>query len=164
MLTLIFIGRISGKLTGASTLYKTITILYFIVFTTYIFFTRQPDYLDGEITSATIHLVKDSTGKHSTPKAFFSIGINYYTVNANYYLRNVTEGKKVEVIYETAHPEKAVVYSWWGYWITIEELIGSIILFIILFQVAVAVTKNPTAESLMEQMEYEPQKKRKYDD
>lgn len=145
-------------------MYKTISILYLVVFVTYIFFTRQPDYLDGEITSASIHLVKDSTGKHSTPKAFFSIGKNYYTVDAKYYLRDLSEGKQVEVIYETAHPEKAVVYSWWGYWITIEELIGSVILFIVLFQVAVAVTKNPSAESLQEQLNYNPEKKRKYSD
>ncbi len=145
-------------------MYKSVTILYLIVFVTYIFFTRQPDYLDGEISSATIHFIKDSTGKYSKPKALFSVGKNYYTVGANYYLRNLTEGKQVEVIYETAHPEKAVLYSFWGYWITVEELIGSIILFIVLFQVAVAVTKNPTAESLKEQLEYNPEKKRKYDD
>lgn len=145
-------------------MYKTITILYLVVFVTYIFFTRQPDYLDGEITSASIHLVKDSTGKHSTPKAFFSVGKDYFAVDANYYLRNVSEGKQVEVIYENAHPEKAVVYSWWGYWITVEELIGSFILLIVLFQVAVAVTKNPTAESLQEQLNYNPEKKRKYND
>jgi hypothetical protein len=126
-------------------LYKTITILYLLVFVTYIFFTRQPDYLDGEITSATIHLSKDSTSEHSGPKAFFSVGKSYYAVDAKYYLRNTSEGKRVEVIYETAHPEKAVVYSWWGYWITFEELIGSVILFIVLFQVAVVVTKNPSS-------------------
>ena len=144
-------------------MYKSITILYFVVFSTYIFFTRQPDYLDGEISTATIHLVKDSASKQSIPKAFFSIGKNYYSVDARYFLRDLYEGKKLEVIYEESQPEKAAVYSWWGYWITIGELAGSLVLFIILFQVAVAVTKNPTVESLIEQMEYEPEHKRKYD-
>jgi len=145
-------------------LYKSITILYLVCFTCFIFFTRQPDYLDGEITSATIHWVKDSASQQSFPKAFFSIGKNYYSADARYVLRDLYEGKKVEVIYEAAQPQKAAVYSWWGYWMTAGELIGSLTLFVILFQVAVAVTKNPTAESLIEQLDYNPEKKRRYDD
>ncbi len=145
-------------------MYKSISILYLVCFTCFIFFTRQPDYLDGEITNATIHLVKNSAGQQSVFKAYFSTGKNYYAVDARYVLRDLYEGKKVEVIYEAAQPQKAAVYSWWGYWITVGELIGSLVLFVVLFQVAVAVTKNPTAESLMEQMDYNPEKKRRYDD
>ena len=146
------------------TLYKSITILYLICFTCFIFFTRQPDYLDGEITTATIQWVKDSPNKQSIPKAFFSIGKSYYAVDARYVLRKLYEGQKVEVIYEASQPQKAAVYSWWGYWMTVGELLGSLVLFIVLFQVAVAVTKNPTAESLLEQLDYNPEKKRRYDD
>ena len=145
-------------------MYKSITILYLVVFSTYIFFTRQPDYFDGEISTATIHWAKDSISKQPIPKAFFSIGKNYYSVDARYVLRDVYEGKKLFVIYEESQPEKATVYSWWGYWITAGELFGSMVLFIALFQVAVALTKNPTAESLIEQLDYNPEKKRKYDD
>jgi hypothetical protein len=58
----------------------------------------------------------------------------------------------------------AKVYNFWGYWITWGELLTSIGLFIALFQVAVAVTKNPTAESLKEQLEYKEEKKKRYDD
>ena len=145
-------------------MYKTITILYVVCFACYIFFTRQPDYLDGEISSAKIHWVKDSATKQSEPKAFFSVGTHYYAVEARYVLRDLPEGKNIEVVYEAAKPQKAAVYSWWGYWITAGELAGSIILFIILFQVAVAVTKNPTAESLIEQLYYQPEKKKRYND
>ncbi len=145
-------------------MYKSITILYLVVFSTYIFFTRQPDYLDGEISTTTIHWAKDSISKQPIPKAFFSIGKNYYSVDARYVLRDLYEGKRLFVIYEESQPEKAAVYSWWGYWITAGELFGSMVLFIALFQVAVALTKNPTAESLIEQLDYNPEKKRKYDD
>ena len=145
-------------------MYKSITILYLVVFSTYIFFTRQPDYFDGEISTATIHWAKDSISKQPIPKAFFSIGKNYYSVDARYVLRDLYEGKRLFVIYEESQPEKAAVYSWWGYWITAGELFCSMVLFIALFQVAVALTKNPTAESLIEQLDYNPEKKRKYDD
>ena len=96
--------------------------------------------------------------------AFFSIGKSYYAVDARYVLRKLYEGQKVEEIYEASQPQKAAVYSWWGYWMTVGELLGSLVLFIVLFQVAVAVTKNPTAESLLEQLDYNPEKKRRYDD
>lgn len=145
-------------------MYKSIIILYLVCFACYIFFTRQPDYLDGEISIATIHWAKDSSAKENIPKAFFSVGTNYYAVDARYVLRDLQEGKNIEVIYEAAKPQKAAVYSWWGYWITAGELVGSVVLFIVLFQVAVAVTKNPTAGSLLEQLDYNPEKKKRYDD
>jgi len=143
--------------------YKTIIILYLVCFSCYIFFTRQPDFIDGDITTATIHYIKDSTGNR-IPKALFSIGINKYTIDAAYLFRNPQEGSRVDVIYEASMPTKAKVYSWWGYWFKAEELIGSLVLFIVLFQIAIAVTKNPTAESLIEQLDYKPEKKRRYQD
>jgi len=78
-------------------------------------------------------------------------------------LRNLPEGKQVQVIYETPDPAKAAVYSFWGYWITWSELIGSIALLIVTMEAAKAITKNPTAEAVIEQMEYKPEKKRRYD-
>lgn len=97
------------------------------------------------------------------PKAVFTIGKDRYSVNANYLFRNLNEGKQVEVIYENAQPQKAAIYNWWGYWTTAGELIASVVLYVALFQVAVAVTKNPTTESMPEQMDDEPERKRKYD-
>lgn len=145
-------------------MYKTVIILYLVVFVVYILFTRQPDYFDGEITTATIHWQTDSMHSTAIPKAVYTIGKDKYAVDARYVLRNLHEGRQVEVIYELARPEKGKLYSWWGYWISWGELVGSIVLLIALFQVAVSVTKNPTPESLLEQLEYEPEKKRKYTD
>jgi hypothetical protein len=143
-------------------LYKSIAVLFLVVLATYILFSRQPDYFDGEIAGATIHWMKDST-QNNIPQAVFNIGKKQYAVDARYVLRNLPEGKQVQVIYETPNPEKAAVYNFWGYWITWSELIGSIALLIVTMEAAKAITKNPTAEALMEQMEYKPEKKRRYD-
>ncbi|MDE3236339.1 MAG: hypothetical protein KGO81_10330 [Bacteroidota bacterium] len=143
---------------------KTVIILYLVVFGTFVLFTRQPDYFDGEITSATIHWYKDSSATKPIPHAVFTIGKDQYACIADYIFRSLPEGKTVNVIYETAHPKQAAVYSWWGYWLTAGELVFSIVLIIVLYQIAVAVTKNPTPEAVLEQMEYQPEKKKKYVD
>jgi len=59
-------------------------------------------------------------------------------------------------------PAKGAVYHWWGYWITWQELIGGVVLIILLFQLAKAITQNPTPEALLEQMEYKEERKKKY--
>ncbi|GMV78510.1 MAG: hypothetical protein AMXMBFR79_16410 [Chitinophagaceae bacterium] len=145
-------------------MYKGIAILYFACLALYILYSREPDFFDGETAPATIHWLQDSTYQNTIPKAVFYDNATQYAVDARYVLRNLPENKKLTVIYNTTHPEKAVVYSWWGYWITWGEVIMSFILLVALFQVAVAITKNPTPEALLEELEYKPTKKRKYDD
>ena len=58
----------------------------------------------------------------------------------------------------------ATVYSFLGYWITIEELFGSIILWVLLFMVAVTINKNPLTEGLQIEENQSEFQKRKYDD
>ena len=144
-------------------MYKGIVILYLVCFSLYIVYSREPDFIDGEKTTATIHWLQDSIAQEKIPKAVFIVDRKEYSVDARYVLRNLPEGKRLEVIYNPAKPKQAAVYSWWGYMITWGELIGSIVLLVALFQVAVAVTKNPTPESLIEQLEYKEVKKTKYD-
>lgn len=145
-------------------MYKSVIILYFIVFSAYILFSRQPDYFDGEIIPGIIHWSQDSISHKPIPKAYFTIGKDTYSFDARYVLRNLPEAKKIRVIYQASQPQKAVVYSWWGYWITAVELVASVVLLFVLFQIAVVLTKNPTAESVIEQMDYKPEKKRRYND
>lgn len=145
-------------------MYKGIAILYLVCFSLYIVYSREPDYFDGEYMPATIRWQTDSVHEQAIPKAVFTLQKKEYAIDARYVLRSLPENKKPTLIYHPSHPEKAVVYSFWGYWITWGELLGSIILFIALFQVAVAVTYNPTAEALLEQLEYKEEKKKKYDD
>lgn len=143
-------------------MYKSVTILYLVCFACYLIATRQPDYFDGEKAPATIQWLADSASGYSIPKAVFHDGRKEYAVDARYVFRNWQNGEKTEVIYETDHPEKAVVYAFWGYWLSWGELLGTIVIYFALFQVAVSVTSNPTAEALVEQLDYKPEKKRRY--
>jgi hypothetical protein len=104
----------------------------------------------------------DSAAKRSIPMARYNTGLKTYMVDARYVFREWKEGDGAEVIYETGNPAKGAVYAVWGYWITWGELIGSIVLILALFQVAVSVTKNPTPEAVMDQLEIKEEKKRKY--
>ncbi len=144
-------------------MYKFISILYFVIFSFYVLFSRQPDYFDSEFAPATIHFVKDSTSQKQIAKANFTVGRAAYQVNAEYLFRNYKPGERVEVIYELSNPKKAALYAFWGYWFTLSELIASIIMWFVLFQIAVGITKNPTPEALLEQLEYIPERKTKYD-
>jgi hypothetical protein len=144
-------------------MYKGIVILYLVCFSLYIVYSREPDFIDGEKITGTIHWLQDSIAQEKIPKAVFTVDRKEYAVDARYVLRHLPEGKRLEVIYNPVKPKQAAVYSWWGYMITWGELVGSIVLLVALFQVAVAVTKNPTPESLIEQLEYKEVKKTKYD-
>ncbi len=142
-----------------SILFKPVAILYLVVFSLYIFFSRQPDYLDGEFISATIHFTKTHQAK-----ALFVLNGSPYIIDAGYFFRHYTEGQQVVVIYENTNPQKATIYSWWGYWITLGEVIFSVFLLLLTYFIATTITKNPTPEALMEELEYKPAKKKKYSD
>lgn len=146
-------------------MYKLVAVLYFVCFGLYVLFSRQPDYFDGEFFPATIHFTADSTGKVQPMAVFTFTHTDTIKVPAGYVFRSLKEGQRVRVIYETARPQHAQVYAWWGYWFTWGECIFSIILLLALFQIAVQVTNKPTAEALREEQAMnEPQYKRKYKD
>lgn len=146
-----------------STMFKIILPFYIICFALYIFFTRQPDYLDGEFITGTIHFIKDSTEK-PVAKAVFAIDKTSFETNAVYPLRNLKENEQVTVIYDTSNPANAVMYNWWGYWLRWDELLASILIPLILFYAAKAITGNPTPEALIEELEMKKTiKRRKYD-
>jgi hypothetical protein len=85
-------------------------------------------------------------------------------INASYSLRNLKEGEEVTIIYESANPRQAAIYSWWGYWIRWDELIASVLIPLVFMHVAKAITGNPTPEALIEEMETGKQvRRRKYD-
>jgi len=142
--------------------FKSIVFLYLVVFSSYVFFSRQPDFMDGEKATAIIHFQKNKNAE-AIPMALFTLNKVAYTVNADYLFRNFKEGTSVTVIYENSNPEKAKVYSWWGYWFTAGELAFSIIILLISYFAAHSITSNPTPDALKEQMEYQPERKTKYD-
>jgi hypothetical protein len=129
-----------------------------------VLYTRHPDFFDGETTPGMIHWMQDSSSGHTIPKAIFREGLKNYAVDARYVFRQWKEGDKVQVIFEKEDPAKGAVYQVWGYWIRWQELIGSVIALTLLFQVAVAITQNPTPEAVLDQMEVKEEKKRRYID
>ena len=132
-------------------MYKFIIILFLVCFGLYIWFTRQPDYFDGQFTPGTIHLAQDSTSKKIIPRATYSItDKGSFIINADYLFNNLKEGEQVKIIYDTAKPENAAVYSVWGYWINWREVLGCIAGYIILFYGALKITQNPSEEALKE--------------
>jgi hypothetical protein len=143
-------------------MYKSIFILYLVCFGCYLLFTRQPDYFDGEKVPAVVRQEISTTAGDSVLMAVFNTGTKQFSINPHYVLRNIREGQQLTVIYETGSPEKGAVYAVWGYWITWGELLMSVVLCVLLFQVAVSVTSNPSPEALTEQSEYKEEKKKKY--
>ncbi|MFY7900006.1 MAG: hypothetical protein ACOVNY_07460 [Chitinophagaceae bacterium] len=145
-------------------MYKSVLILYLTIFGLYILFTRQPDFFDGEKTPAKVHFVYDTTSKTNKAYAIFNIVNKTYQVPIDTLFNSVLENESVTVIYESENPNKAKMYTFYGYWITWQELVASIILCIVLFQIAVGITNNPTPEAVLEQLTDIPKKKRKYTD
>jgi hypothetical protein len=142
---------------------KLVIILYAACFPVYILFSRQPDYFDGEVTIAAIHYANDSTGQLQ-PFAVYSVGKTRYSVSAAYAFRHYKEGQSVQLIYEASQPEKGAVFTIWGYWLRWGELLFSVLLLVVMYRAAVAITSNPTPESLIEQLEHQSYGKRKYKD
>lgn len=143
-------------------LLKSAIILYVVIFGCYIIFARQPDYFDGQLTTATIHFTKDEKTNAVVPKAIFKANHKEYAVNAAYPFRSLHEGDTIKLIYETSQPEKAAVYGWWGYWIKWGEALFSVCGMTAMYFIAISITSNPTPEALIEQLEDVPRKKRKY--
>ena len=142
---------------------KAIIPFYIICFGLYIFFTRQPDYQDGEFTIGVIHYIKDSTRK-PVIKAIFSVDRMPDTIAAGYSFRHLEEGQTVKIIYETSEPAKAAVYSLWGYWLQWDELLASLLIPLLLFYAAKAITAGPTPEAVVEELEMQKiSERRKYD-
>ncbi len=85
-----------------------------------------------------------------------------YPADAGYLFKNYTENQEIKIIYEAANPAQGAIYGWWGYWIRWQELIPSIIIFIVLFLGSLSITHNQTEDSKIAQRDYVPVKKKKY--
>lgn len=139
-------------------MYKLLIVLYVVCYACYIFYTREPDYFDGEIATATI-IIDPST---KSEFAVFNVMSKTYQVNASYPLRKLVQNEEVKVIYKVSEPEVAVVYRFWGYWFKWGELLMSSILLVALFYLSLSITNNPSPESLYHQQNYVETPQRKY--
>ena len=139
-------------------MFKLLLSLYIVCYSCIIFYSREPDYFDGETAHAIIKI--DSLQSNAT--AIFAIKSIQYKVNANYPLRKLVDGQKVEVIYKIATPEKAVIYSIWGYWFKMGELLMSVILLFGFYYLTISITFNPSPEAIKELEDYVETPQRKY--
>jgi hypothetical protein len=148
-------------------MYKFVVILFLVCFGLYVWFSRRPDYFDGQFTTGIIHFSQDSVGKKIIPNAtYFITGKGDFTIGADYLFNNLKEGEKVKIIYDTAKPENAAIYSVWGYWINWREVLACLAGYFLLFYGALKITRNPSEEALkeLEEEAKNPRKKRpKYD-
>lgn len=118
-------------------MFKVVFTLYVVCYACFIFYTREPDYFDGEIAKGTITFINQK------PIATYKVSNNVYSINTDYLFKTWHSNETVNIIYNPAHPEKACVYSIWGYWFTWGELLLSSILLFALYQLAVGITQNP---------------------
>lgn len=125
-------------------------------------YTRKPDFFDGETAPAMVHWMYDSSTARTVPMVLYRYGSKNHAIDSRYVFRNWREGKRLHVIFEKDEPSRAAPYVLWGYWIRWEEIIGSVIILLVLFQVAVQITSNPSPEALIEQLDHKEEKKRKY--
>ena len=133
-------------------------VFYLVCMFTYILFSRQPDWFDGERTFSTV------VNRNDTLKAEYMINGEQHFAPVNYLFRDIKAGDRVQVIYEASQPKYAAVYSWWGYWIRWQEVLVSLLFFFGLMKAATAITSNPSPESLIEQLENKHEgRKRRYD-
>lgn len=142
-------------------MFKALFPAYLICFGLYILFSRQPDYFDGELTNGIIEIKNDVTGNSF---ASFTYNKKTFEVPADSFFPKYNQGERVQIIYEKSQPEKAAIYGFWTYWLSPGELLGSILIPLVFGFIAYSITKNPTPEALLEEMEATKKvKKPKYD-
>lgn len=95
--------------------------------------------------------------------AEFSDGYKRYYANVDRLLSDYQLGQKVTVIYEPKNPRGAKQYTFLGYWMGLNELFWSLLLLAVSWSAAYSITKNPTPEALLEQLEYKEPDKPRYD-
>lgn len=124
-------------------MYLKLVLFFFFIYSVTIPFSRNPDYFDGKMTEAVIQSKWDSTSKKNQLVAAFAIDEKdtiYY--NPHYWGRTFSPGDTVKTIYSTSHPQDAAVYSFWGYWFVLNELLVLLGGYVILFLISLAITSS----------------------
>lgn len=138
-------------------MYKTATILYLVIFSLYILFSRQPDYFDSEFTRGTI---VETRPYHKAIR--FREGTYTYTIPLNGWgASQVAAGDTVKIIFDPSKPATSTLYSFFSYWLSLPELLVSALAFVVLFAAAVLITGR---QEVYYYTDEEKRKKRKYDD
>jgi hypothetical protein len=143
--------------------YKAAVLLYIICFTSYLLFSRVPDYFEGEFITGTVVNASFNNKEHVPQLAidYSAAGKVYTYQTSDWMLKKYKPGEKVTIIYNPSQPKIANIYSFIGYWINWGELLFTAGFFILLFFAAKSITGTNEHEPLGEDV-YE--KKRKYKD
>lgn len=138
-------------------LYKTVAILYFACLACYILFTRTPDYFDSQFIQGT---VAETSAK--VKLVGYEVDRSIYTIRINDWgAAWMNAGQPVTVIYNPTLPTQASVYSLYTYWFKQNELIFSLLGFVVLFAAAVFINGRQDPFHYAEEQQH---KKRKYKD
>ena len=137
-------------------MYKAAATLYLFCFICYIVFSRTPDYFDSDFIGGVVRI---ENGKKSV---VYSVDNKYFVASIEGWgASQVTKGQNVPVIFNPSNLEEASLYSFFGYWLKLNELLFSAVGFIILLLAAIFITGK---EEPYYYSEEELRKKRKYDD
>ena len=135
---------------------KSVLILFFFCFLSYLPFSRTPDYFDSVTTPA---LIEAKNGK--VQAVFQEAGKQYQVVlDPSSYQSKI--GTRIEIRYELSAPQHAKINQAIGYWLEPKEVIGAFCILIVLLIAAYATTHQPDAASLKEQIEFKKEDTGKY--
>ena len=135
---------------------KSVLILFFFCFLSYLPFSRTPDYFDSVTTPA---LIEAKNGK--VQAVFQEAGKQYQVVlDPSSYQSKI--GTRIEIRYELSAPQHAKINQVIGYWLEPKEVLGAVCILIVLLIAAYATTHRPDAASLKEQIEFKKEDTGKY--
>ena len=135
---------------------KSVLILFFFCFLSYLPFSRTPDYFDSVTTPA---LIEAKNGK--VQAVFQEAGKQYQVVlDPSSYQSKI--GTRIEIRYELSAPQHAKINQALGYWLEPKEVLGAVCILIVLLIAAYATTHRPDAASLKEQIEFKKEDTGKY--
>ena len=135
---------------------KSVLILFFFCFLSYLPFSRTPDYFDSVTTPA---LIEAKNGK--VQAVFQEAGKQYQVVlDPSNYQSKI--GTRIEIRYELSAPQHAKINQAIGYWLDPKEVLGAVCILIVLLIAAYATTHRPDAASLKEQIEFKKEDTGKY--
>ena len=135
---------------------KSVLILFFFCFLSYLPFSRTPDYFDSVTTPA---LIEAKNGK--VQAVFQEAGKQYQVVlDPSSYQSKI--GTRIEIRYELSAPQHAKINQAIGYWLEPKEVLGAVCILIVLLIAAYATTHRLDAASLKEQIEFKKEDTGKY--
>jgi len=137
-------------------LIKSVLILFFFCFLSYLPFSRTPDYFDSVTTPALIE------AKNGKVQAVFQEAGKQYQVELDPSSYQSKIGTRIEIRYELSAPQHAKINQAIGYWLEPKEVLGAVCILIVLLIAAYATTHRPDAASLKEQIEFKKEDTGKY--